>query len=298
MKYLVMAACMGVVMHAAASDVGPSLSDIGVRSSYMACLTAPTDAVPDWYSCSASEYAYQDTRLNRAYKALITKLPKGDRAALGISERRWIDVRDQSCAIDGSDLDGRSLKSNDCVVQLTARRASDLEKGAYGDMPAPFAWRRQIEAFAGSDRKVVAYQVGFLGKGAELGALLILDKATDRSVILAALTGGVLKTIAENDKLVPCATCAGLRGDPLGFARIAAGRFFVTAEGGGANRWSSIYVFAYEPVHSGWYLSEVQRSVSDIDDGRLKVQRLTAKDFGAIRFETFDPAKLPGFNLE
>lgn len=307
MRYLFIAALAGAasLSFAHAQTGWQSASEAGVRASYPSCLDAAGKDVPDWFSCTEAEFKFQDARLNLAYKALMAKLPGSDKAALRSSERTWIEARDQRCAIDGNGFEGRSLTSNDCVLQLTARRASDLEKARYGEIPASFAWKTAIASFVGAGRKVVAYQVGFLGESTNPGVLLVLDRApavdkeASRSVILAAPDGqGQLQSIAENDKLVPCAACAGLRGDPWGFARIADGRFFLTVEGGARDRWSSVYVFAYEPAQEGWYLSEVRRAVSDTANGRGKQQRLTAKDFGAIRFEAFDPAKLPSFNLE
>lgn len=307
MKFLVIVAWMGVASlpMAAVRGEAATASHKGIRPSYVVCLTTPGDSVPDWFSCTAVEYKYQDARLNRAYKTFMAKLPVGGKEALRDSERKWIGARDQLCAIDGNDLDGRGLKSNDCALQLTARRAFDLEAERSGEVPASIDWKEALASFVGADRNVVAYQIGFLGERATPGVLMVIDgvsaadKASRRSVVLAAPdSSGKLVAIEENDRLIPCATCAGLRGDSWGFARIADGLFFLTAEGGARERWSSIYVFAYVPERKGWYLSEVRRGVADTAGAQGAQQRLTSKDFGVIRFEAFDPAKLPSFHLK
>lgn len=98
----------------------------GVRPSYTQCMQTSL-AVSAWRDCTATESAYQNKRLNAAYKALITKLDSGHQAKLRSDERVWIQYRDALCVANPYGLEQPEPANLGCVLQEDARRASYLE---------------------------------------------------------------------------------------------------------------------------------------------------------------------------
>lgn len=98
----------------------------GVRPSYTQCMQTSL-AVSAWRGCTATESAYQNKRLNKAYKALITKLDSGHQAKLRSDERIWIQYRDALCVANPYGLEQPESANLGCVMQEDARRASYLE---------------------------------------------------------------------------------------------------------------------------------------------------------------------------
>ena len=99
----------------------------GLRSSYGNCLKSAGGVVPDMQDCIDTEYGYQDKRLNTAYKTLMGKLNKAQQTTLRSDERKWITHRDSYCAPDQDGGHGQRLEANDCALEETAKRASELE---------------------------------------------------------------------------------------------------------------------------------------------------------------------------
>jgi uncharacterized protein YecT (DUF1311 family) len=97
------------------------------RASYAVCLKAAAGVTPDMKQCMGTEYAYQDKRLNVAYRALMVTLGKDQRAKLRSEERAWIAYRDSHCALDPNGGQAAELDAYDCSVQETSRQASALE---------------------------------------------------------------------------------------------------------------------------------------------------------------------------
>lgn len=97
------------------------------RASYTACLTAAAGVTSEMKRCMGSEYAYQDKRLNKAYRLLMAALGKSQRIKLRSDERAWIVYRDSHCALDPNGGQGAELDAYDCSVQETAKQASALE---------------------------------------------------------------------------------------------------------------------------------------------------------------------------
>jgi uncharacterized protein YecT (DUF1311 family) len=290
---------------------------IGLRPSYDQCLDAPSGDVPGWFECTAAEYKYQDARLNKTYKALIAKLGENEKTALRDGERVWVSNRDALCALNNDAANGRSINSNDCAVQLTARRASllesatptsDIEKLA-PPMQGKLNWKDILQAFATGGNKILAYQIGFL-TGDELpDAVLVLDPPDNGNdpnngpprtvVVLVRNASGELEIASRNDKIVPCAKCGGMHmDDPFSFMRIANKRFFIVTEGGDRYRWGNTYIFKAAVAQKDWLLNYVQRGVSDTDTQKNKHIELYPKDFGTVKFSGFNPDKLPNVKFK
>lgn len=97
------------------------------RVSYAACLTSAAGVTSDMKQCMGTEYAYQDKRLNKAYKTLMVTLDKDKQTKLRNSERTWITYRNSHCALDPNGGQAAELDAYDCSVQETAKQASALE---------------------------------------------------------------------------------------------------------------------------------------------------------------------------
>ena len=111
-------------------------------------------------------------------------------------------------------------------------------------------------------------------------------------VLLTRDQRGRLQRAAENARLIPCARCGGVAGDPYGYARIDAGTVTVAVSGGSRERWFNDYVFRYAAEHGDWLLDRVIRGVTDTQTGIQKQVELTAADFGEMMFSQFDPRNL------
>lgn len=121
-----------------------------------------------------------------------------------------------------------------------------------------------------------------------------LGEGPARTIVLMKRDArGRLQQAAENARIVPCARCGGIAGDPYGYARIEGGTFTVAVSGGSRERWFSDYVFRYAAEHGTWQLDRVVRGVTDTQTGVQKHAELTAVDLGQVEFSQFDPETLP-----
>lgn len=108
-------------------DVAAYGRAIKLRESLDKCLKDAAGTTPGIRDCMNSEHAYQDKRLNTAYKQLMALLNDGNRISLRDEERRWISFRDKFCAPDDSGQ-GQELETDECLVDQTADRATQLEE--------------------------------------------------------------------------------------------------------------------------------------------------------------------------
>jgi uncharacterized protein YecT (DUF1311 family) len=100
---------------------------IGLRPSLGACLKDANGTTPGIRDCLRDEHGFQDHRLNQTYKKLMGSLNEAGRKHLREEERRWIAFRDKFCASGGEPGQGQELESDECVVDQTADRATELE---------------------------------------------------------------------------------------------------------------------------------------------------------------------------
>lgn len=99
----------------------------GVRPSYKACLDKSGGVTVAMRDCADAEYKYQDDRLNSVYRALRAKLDKGGAARLLDEQRGWIAKKDKQCEVDKDGGTAALIVSDDCSVEITAKRAVELE---------------------------------------------------------------------------------------------------------------------------------------------------------------------------
>jgi len=133
-------------------------------------------------------------------------------------------------------------------------------------------------------------------------AVIILESASDRKkprsvLLLARNESGALNKLARNDKLVSCFNCGGTFGDPFSYTQIANSTVTIVTEGGSREHWWNEYTFTYSGELKDLMLSKVTRGVTDSATGDKKEGHYTTKDFGSIKFEDFDPSKLPEAGL-
>lgn len=162
----------------------------------------------------------------------------------------------------------------------------------------------ELNAFVEGNTKILTGQQGGLRGSGGKDIVLVLDhpatgnenlgEGKPRTILLLIRDGaGKLQKAGKSDKIVPCAQCGGMAGDPFGYIQIGSGQFTVLTEGGSRERWSNEYTFRYSAGQRDWLLDKTARTLTDTETGEETHNDLTSKDFGVIRFEQFDPANLP-----
>jgi uncharacterized protein YecT (DUF1311 family) len=112
------------VVHADSS----STEDINkLRPAYTDCLNKAAAVTAPTRECMNTELAYQNRRLNKAYKDLMDKLDASNKSKLLDDERTWIKYRDSICADVIYGIEQPELAGLGCSVEETAERATDLE---------------------------------------------------------------------------------------------------------------------------------------------------------------------------
>ena len=165
-----------------------------------------------------------------------------------------------------------------------------------------------LQAFVPSGQRILASQTGDLNGDGRPDVLLVLDTSVsdhamlgEGSARMVALlvrdAAGQLHKVATNDKLVPCAQCGGVYGDPYSYSRIDKNGLTVVTEGGSRQHWSNTYTFTYAAVRKDWLLSKVEREVVDKDTGKSKMLDLAPENFGVVTFANADPSALANVAL-
>jgi hypothetical protein len=164
--------------------------------------------------------------------------------------------------------------------------------------------KHDVHSFVPAGMKVVESARGDLTGAGHSDALLVisppssanekLGEGAPRAVLLLTQdAAGSLQKVAENRRIVPCARCGGLAGDPYAFSRIEKGQFTISISGGSRERWADDYTFRYAADRNTWFLYKVTRELTDTQTEQHKALELTPKDFGQIAFADFDPTELP-----
>lgn len=99
-----------------------------LRSSFDECIKASGGVVPEMQACIESEFEYQDGRLNVAYQRLQGALSVNEKAELELKQKQWLKERDAQCRWDADEEgQGQRLEANDCFLEMTSKRADELE---------------------------------------------------------------------------------------------------------------------------------------------------------------------------
>lgn len=103
--------------------------DNNLSKPFTTCMDKSGGVTQAMVECIAAETQWQDARLNKAYKTLMAHLTAERKKQLQAAQRAWLTFRDTNCGFY-FDPDGGSLarvSANDCVMTMTANRASELE---------------------------------------------------------------------------------------------------------------------------------------------------------------------------
>jgi uncharacterized protein YecT (DUF1311 family) len=106
-----------------------SAEDAGLSQQFSLCMGESGGVTVDMLGCIGKETAYQDVRLNKVYKEVMSQLTEERKKQLKKAQRAWIQFRDANCDFY-ADPDGGTMarvNSNDCVMSATASRAKELE---------------------------------------------------------------------------------------------------------------------------------------------------------------------------
>ncbi|WP_051943885.1 MULTISPECIES: lysozyme inhibitor LprI family protein [Luteibacter] len=101
-------------------------AELRLRPSYQQCIDASMAATPLLLECSSNEFAFQDGRLNDAYKKLRASLNEQQRLKLRDEEREWLAGKKIQCSSGEEPGQGDLIVSATCEVVETAKRANEL----------------------------------------------------------------------------------------------------------------------------------------------------------------------------
>ena len=165
-----------------------------------------------------------------------------------------------------------------------------------------------LKSFATDGARILESKTGDLTGAGHKDVLLVLDPPTtgkeklgegpNRTVLLLLRdASGQLAKVTSNSHVVLCATCGGVAGDPFGYVRIDGGSFTIVNGGGSRERWSDEFTFTYAKDSQDWFVTKVNRQVSDSETGHEKKIELTPHELGKVSFRDFDPAKVQEVTL-
>ena len=109
-------------------------------------------------------------------------------------------------------------------------------------------------------------------------------------VLIAAADGKTYRLAASSDKVVMCAQCGGVMGEPFIGLDVSKKTFTVHHYGGSAWRWSYDYTFNYSRIDKAWQLVESREgSFHATEPDKETMDVYTPKDFGKVALGDFDP---------
>jgi uncharacterized protein YecT (DUF1311 family) len=105
-------------------------NDKDMTTEYLTCARNSEGVTSKILDCISNELDQQDSRLNEAYKKLVSKLPKGRKRSLVEAQRAWIKFRKTNCAFyhDPNGGSAAHVEANECFLKATVDRAKELEK--------------------------------------------------------------------------------------------------------------------------------------------------------------------------
>jgi uncharacterized protein YecT (DUF1311 family) len=110
------------------TEADPETAPPSLRASFTQCAEASGGVDTAMQECIASEYGYQDQRLNAVYAELKRNLPAENMTALRMAQRQWLVERDSRCTWDAkTEGSAQRLQANYCRMESTAKRADVLE---------------------------------------------------------------------------------------------------------------------------------------------------------------------------
>lgn len=167
----------------------------------------------------------------------------------------------------------------------------------------------ELKAFIAPQTKAIYFALADLDGDQRSDALLVLEPELEKPkdeayveapartlLLLRRGSDGQLREAKRNDKLVYCATCGGVMGDPFQGIEVGPKTFSVSHYGGSSWRWTAEYQFNYSRKDDTWQLVRVEESQFHASEpDKLKQQRYKPpKDFGKIDLADFDPEHWKG----
>ncbi len=220
-----------------------------------------------------------------------------------------------ACGVDGTPqgVTAESVKREQPQVQSAPESSTPAMQPQSAAPEAPSgdsansASGDNLEAFLPAGASILSSATGDLNGDGRLDAVIVVDpaRADDEfsgngpariMMLLTRDTSGALRKAAQNDKVVPCADCGGMFGDPFQFVSVENGVITVVNEGGAGAYWADEFVFKFVP-EGDWQLVKATRVVTQRSTNETNRIDLSQKDFGVISFDTFDPRKLKNANL-
>lgn len=197
-----------------------------------------------------------------------------------------------------ADAPGTPASAPAAAAQSPAPAASPSATPTQGTVPMA-----TIDSFVPAGSKALDTQRGDLTGAGHSDALVVISPPATgneklgegqprRVLLLTQNADGSLQKAAENNRIVPCARCGGLAGDPYAFSRVQPGQFTISISGGSRERWADDFTFKYSADKQTWLLDKVVRDLSDTETEQHNTLELTDKDFGTVTFQDFDPATL------
>lgn len=107
-------------------------------------------------------------------------------------------------------------------------------------------------------------------------------------LLLVGSADGGLRSVARNDRIIPCATCGGSLGEPSIHLIAGDGAFTLVTEGGTGALWSNEYTFKHEG-DSRWMLESIVETTHSRTGSENTRRALTPDEFGRLEFTAFDP---------
>lgn len=160
-----------------------------------------------------------------------------------------------------------------------------------------------VQPFVESGSRVLALEEGDLNGDGLRDVLLVLERQPKPDaaepveegqrplLILLRCADGSLNLAKRNERVIYCATCGGIFGDPFVEVKVGNRGFTIFHYGGSNWRWSTEYRFQHSRRDATWQLTRV-REESYHTAHPDRVTRKTYKppqDFGKIDIADFDP---------
>lgn len=108
--------------------------------------------------------------------------------------------------------------------------------------------------------------------------------------ILLRNESGELTEAKHNDRVILCAGCGGVMGDPFLGLEIMDGKFTAYHYGGSAWRWSQDIVFAYDKARNDWFLDAIHAVSFHVmnEDSTMQDMSKERDELGTVPFESYD----------
>lgn len=117
----------------AMAQASPAEEPSGYSPRYDACMAsgdAAQGVTAGLVNCTRQEIDRQYGRLNRAYRAAMTRLDPAQRRTLKIAQRKWLKSHDKICVHEARDEEGGTtwlILYNNCMLAEVKSRADFVE---------------------------------------------------------------------------------------------------------------------------------------------------------------------------